>query len=248
MQFISEFIVESVEYLERIANPNPPPLDIGAIEKMKTLFDTDGDMDVFRPSLKAMEDAFCQPGDLSLWTQDLLDEIDQCFVKNYVGEDEQPVPSLFFPDSPDNMNRFIAYCSDVDVVFRRNSETAPRYAREYFMFYSIWQLRPWGFPMPLGTASVVGVLNAMTKTVEIGFSEVSPHTVRTDGSRPSIEPAPCTGPCHVHGPNLHTPIHADLRDQGDILGGHHRVMVRANRCKGLYFTRPVRIHDRCPAR
>jgi hypothetical protein len=122
-----------------------------------------------------MEDSFQKHGDsdLSLWTQDLLDDIDHCFVKNYM-ENGKPASCLFFPDSPDNINRFSTYCGEVDQALRRHSETAPRYAREYFLYYSIWQMRGWRFPMPLGTASVVGVLNSMVMKVEKGFMEVGP--------------------------------------------------------------------------
>lgn len=185
-----------MEYLERIANPTAPPLDLDAIDKKKTEFMMEeGDMKELRMSIKEMEDAFRNPGHLSSWNPQLLGEIDRCFVNNYVGDDGEPVPSLFFPDSPDNMNRFMKYCSDVDLALRTSSETAPRYAREYFMFYSIWQNRPWGFPMPLGTASVVGILHKMTKAVESGFSEVSPRVhgrfVSIDRTRAGRESVPC---------------------------------------------------------
>jgi hypothetical protein len=178
-QFISEFIVDSVEHLERIANPSKPPLDFSAIEAKKNRFEAQsGDMDELRKSLEGMEDAFRKPGDLSSWTPQLLEAIDDCFVKNYMDDDGEAVPSLFFPDSTDNMNRFMTYRTDVDLAIRTHSETAPQFAREYFAYYCIWQMRGWPFPVPLGTASVVGALNKMTKTIKKGFSEVSPSMRR----------------------------------------------------------------------
>ena len=125
-----------------------------------------------------MENAFEMPGDLSSWTSQLLDEIDRCFVKNYVAEDGVPVPYLFFPNCAENLNRYIDYYEEVDRVFRMHSRTAPKYAREYFAYYSIWQMRQWPFPVPLGTKSVVGILNDMARSVTVGFSEVSPLPLR----------------------------------------------------------------------
>lgn len=166
-------MVESVEYLERIANVEAPPLNFAAIEEKKSEIQRQGGVtDAVRMSLKEMEDAFRKPGDLSYWTAELLEEIDQAFVKNYV-VDNQPVPSLFFPDSTDNLKLFMKYCREVDNVLRKHSETAPPYAREYFLYYSIWQMRGFKFPMPLGTASVVEVLNKMLTKVKRGFAEVS---------------------------------------------------------------------------
>jgi len=152
MQFISEFIVESVEYLERIANPQKPPLGFAEIERKKNDFDAPGAvLESVRASLKGMEVAFAAPGNLSSWTPELLDDIDTCFIRNYLGEEGEPVPSLFFPNCPDNLNRFMAYCSEVDQAIRTHYLTAPTYAREYFLYYSIWQMQDWPFPVPLGT-------------------------------------------------------------------------------------------------
>ena len=174
MQFVAEFIVESVDYLERIANAEPPPLEFDEIERIKFSFDApNADKAAIRESLQEMEVTFRQPGDLSSWTPELLDNIDDCFVNNYLDKNGDPVPCLFFPDNPDNLNTFRTYCSDVDDVLRLHTESAPTYAREYFSYYTIWQMRGWSFPVPLGTASVVGVLNKMAMQVREGFSEVS---------------------------------------------------------------------------
>lgn len=172
-QFIAEFIIESIEYLERIATSEAPPLSLTAIELIKNEFDaSDNDIVALRGKLQGMEDAFRKKGNLSSWTPELLDKIDECFVKNYVGEDGDAVPCLFFPDSVDNLNLYVSYCSDVDRALRIHSESAPQYAREYFSYFTIWQLQGFRFPMPLGTKSVVGVLNKMAKKLTKGFAEV----------------------------------------------------------------------------
>lgn len=165
----------SVEFLERIANPHAPPLDFDNIRRLKSAVDLrEGEVDPADADVKLMEEAFRIRGDIRAWAPHVLDEIDKCFVKRYIGDNKQPIPSLFFPESVDNVNIFISYCADVDEVLRMHSESAPKFAREYFSYYSIWQIRGWSFPIPLGTASVVDTLNKMCLGVRRGFIEASP--------------------------------------------------------------------------
>ncbi|KAI0261575.1 hypothetical protein BGY98DRAFT_1104417, partial [Russula aff. rugulosa BPL654] len=173
--FISKFIVQSVEYLERIANEREPPLKYAEVEKIKEAFldlEKEDDATELQESLKGMEKAFEKTGDLSSWSPELMHDIDQAFVKSYMDENGEAAAHLFFPDSAKNINAFAAYCTNVDKALRKHAKTAPPYAHEYFIYYSIWQMRGWRFPVPLGTASVVGVLNKMLKQVKNGFSEV----------------------------------------------------------------------------
>jgi len=169
-----------VEYLECIANPNAPPLSFQDIEKLKNSFGTqESDQEALQSSIiKRMEDAFRPRGNLSSWDPEVLDKIDQCFVKHYVGEDKEAIPCLFFPNSAENINAFMSYCRDVHQVLRMHSQSAPKYAREYFLYFTIWQVRGWRFPVPLGTASVVNVLNKMATKLRRGILEVSCH-IRT---------------------------------------------------------------------
>lgn len=125
-----------------------------------------------RDGLLEMEEAFKTHGDLSSWTPELLDTIDGCFRDAYM-EDGEPVPYLFFPDCIENLNLFNTYCQAVSNVIRAHSETAPPYALEYFNYFSIWQMRGWRFPVPLGTASVIEALDKMAAKMKKGFSEVS---------------------------------------------------------------------------
>jgi hypothetical protein len=76
----------------------------------------------FEGGLQGMEDAFQKQWELSSWTPKLLGEIDLCFVRNYVGEDGEPVVCLFFPDSVENLNLFVTYCSEVDHALRMHPE------------------------------------------------------------------------------------------------------------------------------
>lgn len=129
-----------MEYLEWIANTDAPPLNYGTIERLKN------DMDTMKMTLQSMEDAFCKPGNLLSWTLLLLDEIDECFCKHYLDGDGGPVPSLFFPNSIDNMNIFMTYCGDVDQAIRKHAEGTPPYVHKYFLYYTIWQMRPKAWP------------------------------------------------------------------------------------------------------
>ena len=184
LQFVSEFIIESVEYLERIANEVEPPLSIDQIEDKKYLFDAsmDSDWKDLKDGLVGMERAFKKTGDLSRWSAELLDEIDAAFVKHYLDDDGEPIQTLFFPGETQNLNNFAAYCKDVEQALRKHASSGPPHARAYFVYYSIWQMRGWKFPVPLGTASVVGALNKILKRVKNGFAEVSSE-YSTDTSR-----------------------------------------------------------------
>jgi hypothetical protein len=190
-QFISEFLVQSVEYFERIANEEAPPLNHSAIvAKMQKLVgrgwdDRSPEATEAREGLKGMEEAFKHKGDLSSWSPELMQEIDEAFVKQYLDKEGDPLPCLFFPNNPQNQNLFSNYYKDVLHALRRHAQTAPPHAREYFQYYCIWQMRGWTFPMLLGTASVVGALIKILKQVQKGFSEVS------DRSRPWGSPCTC---------------------------------------------------------
>lgn len=172
-QFISEFITESVEILEKLANPSAPPLSKEDIERRGAQLMGGGTTDVgAMQALTGMEDAFRQRGDLHGWSDEIMARIDKCFTKNY-HTSGSICETLFFPDNADNQNRFTQYCSDVDQVLRANERLAPKYAREYFAYYAIWKRRGYAFPMPLGTASVIEALNTLMLRYQDGIREVS---------------------------------------------------------------------------
>jgi hypothetical protein len=161
--------------LERISNETAPPMNLKAIKDKQPEFYDVKDDTALRAEMKGMEAAFEGRGNLENWSADVLEMIDDCFKKHYmVGEN--PSPSLFFPKSDENVDKFQEYCDDVDQVLRMNPKDAPRYAREYFAYYSIWQMRDFRFPVPLGTATAVEVLHNMVSRVRTGFTEVSHHS------------------------------------------------------------------------
>ena len=49
----------------------------------------------------------------------------------------------------------------------------PQYAREYFAYYSLWDLQGFTFPMPLGTQSVIYSVAMLLQDYREGFKEVS---------------------------------------------------------------------------
>jgi len=166
-------MIESVDILERIANPKKPPMNQTTIEKIKINYMTTmGDTGKMARQLKGMTEAFEDRGDMSSWNADLLTSIDDCFVKIYMVKSE-PHPCLFFPHSTDNLNKYVAYCGEVDRVLRETKRPAPQYAREYFAYYSIFWLQKYTFPVPLGTKSVINALHKIATSVKDGFTEVS---------------------------------------------------------------------------
>jgi hypothetical protein len=173
---LAEFIIESVETLARIANTERPPLEREELMRMRTEFMTTSDPakeKKLRAKMKAMKDAFGGGrGDLSSWGPDVLTEIDNCFVKAYLVKGE-PHPCLFFPQSPENMNKFLTYCGEVDVILRQRSKNVPVYAKEYFAYFTIYHMQDYKFPVPLGTKSVVNALHKIAESLKDGFTEVS---------------------------------------------------------------------------
>jgi hypothetical protein len=147
-------------------------MELDEIERIKGEFsEKDADREALREGLRGIEKAFNQRGNLSDWSPEVLDEIDLCFMRHYMPNGE-PNACLFLPNNAENLNLFTAYFNDVDQVLRVHSRKAPRYAREYFTFFSIWHIQSYRFPMPLGTASVVGALNMILKKITRGFTEV----------------------------------------------------------------------------
>jgi hypothetical protein len=168
---VSEFLADSVETLERLANPKAPPLELTKIEKLalRVLFPKANDD--LKDDVEKMEEAFLERGDLIGWPDDVLNKIDQCFVNNFFTSGVA-WNKLFCPDVTEGYNRFLKYQSDVDKVLEDNSATVPPYAREYFAYSMIWSKRGYRFPIPLGTKSVIGLIHALTKKHSIGLTEV----------------------------------------------------------------------------
>jgi hypothetical protein len=193
-------MLESIEILEHLANPNKPPLSVGELEDIRIAFlDPDSDKDALRESLKGMTTAFQGRGDVSEWHYEMLDAIDECFVDQYMKTGEIST-ALFVPNSAANLNDFSAYCEAVDQKIRSNGSQRPKYAREYFAYFSIWQMQGYSFPVPLGTKSVIRALDTLAEVFNPGFVEVSyiakswsVRMCRSDAALPPIGESPIGG-------------------------------------------------------
>ncbi|KAI9442003.1 hypothetical protein BJY52DRAFT_1229270 [Lactarius psammicola] len=80
----SEFLVESLEVLKWVVNPNKPPMVLSTIEPLVTkLLGMSSNITAIMQELSYMAEAFKGKGDSSTWIQDLLKKINQCFLNNY---------------------------------------------------------------------------------------------------------------------------------------------------------------------
>ena len=169
-------MVDGIEMLERMASPEAPPLDLGAIVSLHDEVEYAGSEEEKADALSkldAMEKVFMRGrGSLSQWNPDVLDAIDKCFKTHFMTGDE-PVPQLFFPYDETGIRLFGEYCDAVDEVLQQNSGKIPRYAREYFTYFTIWEKRDYAFPVPLATASVIECLHKIASRVRKGMIEVS---------------------------------------------------------------------------
>ena len=263
-QFISEFLIESIEFLERIANEQKPPMEAAEIERKRMeLMSPNADKEAVKQDLEAMEEAFQGRGRVESWSPSILEKIDGCFLKHYTKgpKGDEIDESLFFPDNANNLNIFTKYCSEVDDVLHRATEGVPRYAQEYFAYYTIWEKRGYAFPVPLGTRSVVEVLHRMTERVEKGFSEVSTYSEFGQIGGHWAKNAHTSQRLEVHDSHGVTdggPAHTRLRPvilvsfslpfaltwtchvSGRLLDGVLRLLGKRTQLEGVRMQRPIR--------
>jgi hypothetical protein len=174
-QFLSQFIIDSIEMLERIANPEEPPLEFSEISSRhdEVEYAEPEERAEVLSSLDDMEKVFMRGrGSLEQWTPEVLEAIDKCFRTLFMSG-EEPVAHLFFPYDDRGIELFNEYCDAVDGVLQANADKIPPYAREYFAYFTIWEKRDYAFPVPLGTASVIECLHKMASRVCKGMIEVS---------------------------------------------------------------------------
>lgn len=171
-QLISEFLVESVKTLERLANPEQPPLSKAVIEKAHNDC-VGGNMTVEDLAAKTeeMRKAFRKRGDPSMWKEDVLEKLDKCFRKHYLENGE--LKGIFLFPSAESISKFNVYYSDVDNIFKDNYDTVPTHTCTYFAYAMAWRAHGHPFPIPLGTASAVYALHRLTTKYKKGITEVS---------------------------------------------------------------------------
>jgi len=173
LQFIGDFLTESVQILEHLACEEEPPLRRHELELIRDAFgDENSDKEVLAKRLEGMVKAFGKRGALKGWRPMILDKIDLCFEEHYM-MDKEILACAFLPNSGENQNAYMKYCAGVDEILATHSDLVPPYARDYFAFYSIWEMQGYAFPMPIGTSKVVSVLEAIVNGYCDGFVEVS---------------------------------------------------------------------------
>ena len=171
-QIVSDFLVDSIDVLERCANANKPPLKLDEIEDLaiKAITERPHSADT-QTKLAEMKRAFLGRGDLQQWTEDVLAKIDKCFQDHFFTSGVVH-DALFALDSPKAYIIFSQYQSAVDQILRENRATVPPYAREYFAYSMFWKERGYRFPIPLGTASVIEFIHSLTQKHASGLNEV----------------------------------------------------------------------------
>ena len=173
MQFLGDFMTASVDVLEHISSEEKLPLLRKDLETIQDEYNNpNSDKTVLDERLEGMKKAFQTRGSLKQWDEDVLEEIDGQFAQHYM-QGEKVALWLFHPEDRQNNEAFMKYCAGVDRVLRAHTDTVPKYAREYFTFYSIWQYHGHQFPVPLGTQKVVRAMEILLDLYRPGVIEVS---------------------------------------------------------------------------
>jgi hypothetical protein len=181
-------MIESAEMLGRIGNPKKPALSLDMLQDLREKILRDGsDKDKLHEKLQGMKEAFQDRGDVKQWSNEVLDQIDKCFIEHFM-DSEQLLPVAFTPGNVEGINRFLKYYDQVDNILRVSRGKVPEYAREYFAYFSMWEVQGFAFPMPLGTRSVIHCVNMLLTDYERGFKEVSYYLISGNGPRIGFNP------------------------------------------------------------
>jgi hypothetical protein len=168
-------MTESVQILELLANEKAPPIERQRLQKIRADFGKDGvDKKKLRDELSrsGIAQAFRGRGRLDKWPVNVLNSIDDCFEKHFMVQ-EGISGWAFVQNSGKNLDAFTEYCTGVDRILATYSDTVPRYAREWFAYYSIWEVQGYAFPMPLGTSKVIRMVEGLLSVYRDGVNEVS---------------------------------------------------------------------------
>ena len=161
-----------MEILERLANKNEPPLRRSELEKIREALGKEGvDKTAVRERLGLMKEAFQKRGDVTRWSSAVLDKIDVCFEEQFTLNGEVS-GWVFYPDSAMNLNKADKYYSGVDRILATHADLVPRYARDWFAYFRMWDEQGYAFPMPLGTCSAVGIVEKLAVGNSVGIIEV----------------------------------------------------------------------------
>src|SRR5260221_12327218 len=116
MKFLGDFMTESVEILERLANAQEPPLGRPALELIGDRFEGGKyDKTVLRQELDDMVTTFRGRGNVKQWRLEVLDKIDECFKAHFMAGDSATTWA-FVPGNNQNLDAYTKYCADVDRI------------------------------------------------------------------------------------------------------------------------------------
>ena len=175
VQFFGDFLTEGVEVLERLANEEEPPIRRVELEKIRNeLAKPDCDKKELLKQLGVMKGPFRKRGDVKLWHGNLLEAIDTAFEEIFLPDGEEKIPEWFLhPHSNKYLDESSNYFVAVDRLLAKYSDLAPRYARDWFVYYSIWEVHGYKFPMPLVTSKVAAAVERLAQEFRSGMIEVS---------------------------------------------------------------------------
>lgn len=171
-QFVSDFLVKSLDVLAILANTTEPPMKSAELIAIRReLLSERLEVKDAQKRLAPMVSCYKQRGDISTWDESVLAEIDNVFCKHFmIGG--RPAKHFLFPGNDDNDNNFTDYCDQVDQILIKNNSKVPPYARQYFAYFSMWRLHKHAFPIPLGTSTVVFAVNELLNKYTRGVTEV----------------------------------------------------------------------------
>lgn len=173
LQFMGDLMTESVSVLERLANEEAPPLRRVELEEIREeLGNPDADKEELLKRLSVMKDPWQKRGDIRLWQESALNKLDECFEENYMCG-EAVSPWFYRPNSEANLEHSETYYAGVDRILTAHSDAVPPYARDWFVYYSIWEVHGYAFPMPLGTSKVIEAVEKLAVSYHAGIVEVS---------------------------------------------------------------------------
>lgn len=165
-------MTDSVEILEHIANEETPALKRSELEAIRDAFgEESSDKDALRERLSGMATSFRGRGNVTQWRTIVLEKIDECFEQHFMSSGAV-YTWVFVPDNAQYLNAYARYCAGVDRILSTYSHQVPRHARDYFAYYSIWEVQGYAFPMPLGTSKVVSALETTLNEYRDGVIEV----------------------------------------------------------------------------
>lgn len=137
LQFVSNFLVKSLDTLAYIANPTDPQMMATDLMQICCHFLAENiEVDIVQAKLTQVKLCYGsgKRENISTWNDNILAKINNVFCKSYM-KSGQPAEYLFFPNSNENDNNFTIYCDAVDHILNTYKSKVPPYACQYFNYF-----------------------------------------------------------------------------------------------------------------